>query len=496
VPSYYLFKKLNYISNFISFILFILFFIPTLSFSDGSPPPTTYYDWATVKFDSKGQLKWAQKIDKINGKPENLALDQSGNIYIIAECSAIIKYDPYGNKIFTIDYGEDCFDYDGSHSTILVDNNNFFIILVDSSDQYYGTQISIEKYDPDGNIIWGDYLVEYPNNTELGDINSMVIDSTNNITIGGYGLKEFSDFVDSYFYYYIKKYNSEGKKLWIKNFLQTQNPELKKMALDDNDNIYLGGKDFIAKFDQNGNNLWVDQSIGSCYLIEINKNGDIFLGINQPHYQIIKLDTDGNKLWEKNISVFYYMSFKLDSKDNLIVMTALDGKIITYKYSPNYKLIWKREYEFSNNDFIPIASLAISKDDNIIIAATSINDYFIIQYDPDGNELWTARYDDTIKGNYYKTDMTVDPSGSIYITGYYYKGSGSINSNFSKTNHDQGSKDSNGCGCSMSSGVSDGSIFIFMLAIGLVALMWGKIVRRREALSRSALARSKGLPLF
>jgi hypothetical protein len=39
---------------------------------------------------------------------------------------------------------------------------------------------------------------------------------------------------------------------------------------------------------------------------------------------------------------------------------------------------------------------------------------------------------------------------------------------------------SNGCGCSMTSGNPDGSLFVIMLSIGLFALIWEKVRRIKE----------------
>jgi len=422
-------------------------------------PPQIIFDWATVKYNSAGERQWLARKDGVKGKPGNIAADQLENLYVISDCSAIIKYDPNGNEIWNVVPHNGCYpDPDFGYldnSYIIIDKLDYIILFnnsfVMSEDFHF-----VAKYDLNGALVWKVDDI-------LFNLDNMVLDSYNNMIFTGYEDDKYS---------ICAKYGSEGDQIWVKKFSQNEIPSINDVALDSHDNIYTTGNGFFTKYDQNGKVLWADQSVGMGVYIIPDYNDNIFLiEYSSQAYQIIKYNINGGKTRTKNINIQLISGFKLDSKGNLIIIERNNNAITTYKYDHEIDLIWERQYEFAYlaYDENYTISLAISNSDNIIIATTFDSEYLVIQYDPEGKELWANRNDNT---NYMKS-VTVDSSGSVYVTGYYEKNP--ISGKHIKKN-DQGSSD--GCGCSMNSIAHDGSIFVLMMAIGLIALMYGKINRR------------------
>ena len=67
---------------------------------------------------------------------------------------------------------------------------------------------------------------------------------------------------------------------------------------------------------------------------------------------------------------------------------------------------------------------AVDKHGNIIIAGNSESsidyDYIVLKYNPFGNLLWAKRYNGFVNRYDYLTDMVLDDSGNIYVTGESY----------------------------------------------------------------------------
>jgi len=83
---------------------------------------------------------------------------------------------------------------------------------------------------------------------------------------------------------------------------------------------------------------------------------------------------------------------------------------------------WIRTYSLDATKINQASLIAIAPDGNIIVAGNSQNpagdlDYQIIKYNPNGDELWKARYGSEIGVSDQLTAMALDPLGNIIVTG-------------------------------------------------------------------------------
>jgi hypothetical protein len=66
-------------------------------------------------------------------------------------------------------------------------------------------------------------------------------------------------------------------------------------------------------------------------------------------------------------------------------------------------------------------ALAVDAAGNVYVtggsAGSSGTDYATIKYDPDGNELWVARYDGPAHYDDIAEDLAVDSMDNVYVTG-------------------------------------------------------------------------------
>ena len=119
----------------------------------------------------------------------------------------------------------------------------------------------------------------------------------------------------------------------------------------------------------------------------------------------------------------------LDSEGDVIVtgsgdMTTTNHDAVTVKYDPDGNELWVATYDDpygEDVDFDRSFAVAVDSDDNIYIAgwargATS-TDYLTVAYDPDGNELWVATWDSPYQLFDWACDVVVDSDGRVYVAG-------------------------------------------------------------------------------
>ncbi len=83
---------------------------------------------------------------------------------------------------------------------------------------------------------------------------------------------------------------------------------------------------------------------------------------------------------------------------------------------------WVRRYNGPADSADCALAIAIDSPGNVYVTGLSQgrgtdNDYATIKYDPNGNELWVARYNGPGDYDDQAYDMTVDSSGNVYVTG-------------------------------------------------------------------------------
>ena len=82
---------------------------------------------------------------------------------------------------------------------------------------------------------------------------------------------------------------------------------------------------------------------------------------------------------------------------------------------------WVRTYDGGSNDF----SVAVAVDDSgyIYVACNSVHsgtikhDYLTMKYNPDGDTVWTRRYNWSLDNDHFIRDMAIDQNSNVYVTG-------------------------------------------------------------------------------
>jgi hypothetical protein len=228
-----------------------------------------YHSATVFKYNSAGSSIWDLIVWSF-GTVKATTFD-NGSIYAVGDSSnqiKIVKCDTSGNIIWKVDAGT------GNGNGISYDNAGYLYVT--------GSSIFLSKYDTLGNLIWS--------RTVNATGNAIVSDSIGNSYITGYfsGTAVFNDTLISKGNrdIFIAKYDSAGNCLWGKragsNLLSSlvRNDCGYGIAKDQQENIYVTGSIidtadfesftliasnndvFLAKYDPNGNVIWVKQVTG------------------------------------------------------------------------------------------------------------------------------------------------------------------------------------------------------------------------------------------
>ena len=269
--------------------------------------------------------------------------------------------------------------------------------VIFTSDNYYNNYIV--KFNEEGIAQWV---------TALSDTKSLLpsnitIDNSGNIYITGQHNTNSS--IDAY----LAKFDSDGNLLWNKTSGPSSNHEISNNITTDGSNIYLTGsfrenlnfgsstiaendgkyEIFIAKFDSNGNNIWLHQAGSNdddkAYDIEYSDNalyitgyfnstasfsGQTISDSDADGCYLAKYNLDGSLQWVKSITgELNQQGYGLSaSKDGHIYLSGRDGNaMMIRKYDVEGNLKWSKKH--IGEDFPLALDIIVSSNDEVLITA-------------------------------------------------------------------------------------------------------------------------------
>ena len=193
--------------------------------------------------------------------------------------------------------------------------------------------------------------------------------------------------------------------------------------------------EWVARYDSpvDSKDIYED----SAKAIAVDKDGNVYVTgesyeINTAHdYITIKYDTNGQQLWVNRYNGpeslgDFPSDITIDNEGNVYVTGKSMGKIpiteyATIKYDPDGQQLWVNRYNGPREHNEPVA-LAVDNFGNVYVTGQSEGsngypDYATVKYDPEGNQLWVARYKGADKSYDYPKDMALDNAGNVYVTG-------------------------------------------------------------------------------
>ncbi len=301
-----------------------------------------------------------------------------------------------------------------NQQNVLVVGSHCVVVSTQDPTLCQTSELLAEKYDINGNRLWGASLKDVVN--AVGEV--VTTDAVGNVYVAGLG--EYQTQVgtgcNGLFRFITVKYSATGQRQWIAYFNVGNNCDgIGGIGLDAEGNSYISGStgddhvgpDVTIKYDPNGKQLWAAT-----------------LNIVQTHF------VSGLAL-DKSANVY----FTGTSGDN----GAFTEEAYTAKYDTNGNLLWKDVYLPGNPGTVLSGNAAITLDaaGNAYVAGayqlldqlgdpeTSTAD--IIKYGPSGNRVWVATHQTAggvDGGGDFSSAIALDGQGNVYTTGRWVSGFG------------------------------------------------------------------------
>jgi Secretion system C-terminal sorting domain/Beta-propeller repeat len=295
-------------------------------------PYSNNSDIFLAKYDSKGNVVWVKQAGGIGGDVGlYIKVDNNGNSYLVGQMDDsakfgsiqlksygstdvfIAKYDPDGNCLWANHAGGD--NSDEIWGIAVDSNGNSYVTgfiwsatarfdtiqLKNYANSNHWAQTFIAKYDINGNCLWAKQPVGYSGDQGYGisiDANgnsyvtgtfqgSIAFDTTNLTSYGDWDM-------------FLTKYDTKGNVIWAKQAGGGSTDLGGNVSVDSKSNSYItghfsdtaafgsfhiisrGGYDmFVAKYDRNGNCIWVQQAGGEYtddgHGVSVDANGNCYI---------------------------------------------------------------------------------------------------------------------------------------------------------------------------------------------------------------------------
>lgn len=377
----------------------------------GNIKTTSNYDGISiVKYNSSGTVQWSvnflNPFDNRSVRVNQMVTDNSGNVYIAGLYDnplpsgydfLILKYSNSGTLLWYRTWSYLTSNSNDIASSIALDaSGNVFVTGSCDNNAQFG-RIATLKYSSSGNIQWAQtYFVTGWSGNHYG--RKIITDASGNCYVTGTGKSD----VNGSNQYVTLKYNSTGNLQWAQYNIANANYNSRPndIAIDGSGNVFVTGESYTSltnsewrtiKYSSLGVFQWVKTYNGNANLVD----------------KAVSIDVDGT-------GYIYVTGYTFN--------TATASDFTTIKYNTSGNSLWVQNYNGTGNSTDAATDIFVDGSGNSYTTGYSAGsgsgyDYATVKYNANGVQQWAQRYNGPANGPDSPSDVFVDNTGNVYVTG-------------------------------------------------------------------------------
>lgn len=373
------------------------------------------YDIFITKLDVQGNFLWAKQIGGTNyDYPGNIAVDANGNVLVGGSFRGTVDLNPGAGELSVTKPGQEAF---------------------------------LLKLDSDGDFMWAKHWGGN-NSSAANNINSIALDSSGNIIIGGSfegnsdlnpGTGTFNAKPSGTGDAFILKLDGSGEFLWAVAFgggTIYSTDAVKTIAVDGSDNIVVSGNfygtyssfnlldggSFYVKMDSSGNLIWSKQTTGlsgevDSHSLKLDKQGNAYI---VGKFGGTRDFDPGPDIFNLTCSSGYYDIFvlKLNASGNFVWAKGFGGSASLGGDSGNSIVLDNQGYLYTTGSYVGAGDFNPGIGE-FILTPIGFVDMFISKLDTAGNFVYASTFGSTPDGFTIGESLIADASGNIFCIGYF-----------------------------------------------------------------------------
>ena len=191
-----------------------------------------------------------------------------------------------------------------------------------------------------------------------------------------------------------------------------------------------GQEQWIARYNGSGNS----NDIASAIALDTSGNVYVTGTSSESRYATVKYNSAGQEQWVASYPGTHAAAVAVDVSGNVLVTGYSSSSCTNYdyttiKYNAAGQDQWAVRYNGPGNNDDRANAIAVDGSGNVYVSGQSLDsnafyfEYATVKYSAAGQQQWVERYNGPGTGENYATSISLDNSGSVYVTGFSF-GSG------------------------------------------------------------------------